>query len=198
LPPRSHRLPSPAVLPGSVPVYTSPKEQAMIRRSHAGRFTLMLLVPLSVAVDAPIHAQTFSVLYNFNNTGDPTGFVKPGALAQGRDGNVYTTSVSGGNGNPANGTVFTITTAGELSELHAFTEDPDGCNPYSGVTLGTDGNFYGAVLGCGTIGYGFVFKITPSGNLMPLYNFTEGSDGGNPSSTPVEGNDGNFYVCLAN
>jgi hypothetical protein len=43
-----------------------------------------------------VHAQTLTVLYNFGTTAnDPTAFFSPGTLAQGSDGNIYTTSSSG-------------------------------------------------------------------------------------------------------
>src|SRR5262249_2750633 len=40
---------------------------------------------------------------------------------------------------------------------------------------------------------GNIFKITPSGKLAVLYNFTGVTDGGNPYAPPIEGTDGNFY-----
>jgi uncharacterized repeat protein (TIGR03803 family) len=136
-------------------------------------------------------AQTLSVLYNFNaSTSDPSGF---SALSQGRDGNVYTTSFSGGSGRF--GTFFNMSPTGSLSELYAFenSEDGPGCSPLSGVTLGTDGNFYGGTLGCGDFFDGTVFSITPDGIPTGLYSFTGGGDGAGPQAAPVEGGDGNYY-----
>jgi uncharacterized repeat protein (TIGR03803 family) len=69
----------------------------------------------------------------------------------------------------------------------------DGYVPYSGLTLGTDGNFYGTTNEFGTGGYGTVFKLTPGGSLTTLYSFTNGSDGAVPYSPPIQGTDGNFY-----
>jgi hypothetical protein len=41
----------------------------------------------------PAHAQTYSVLYNFGSkSGDPTGPQYSGIIAQGRDGNLYSTA----------------------------------------------------------------------------------------------------------
>jgi uncharacterized repeat protein (TIGR03803 family) len=172
-----------------------------MRKLPIGRPIRLLALTVAIAAATLAHAQTFSVLYDFGgNSSDPLEFVSPGTLAQGRGGNIYTTSPAGGVIVPfeANdGTVFNMTPGGALSELYTFEVIPGipaaACSPYSGVTLGTDGNFYGASPGCGTLGYGAVFVITPSGNLAPLYNFSDGTDGAQPFGTPVEGTDGNFY-----
>jgi uncharacterized repeat protein (TIGR03803 family) len=178
-------------------------------KKHMTRLLALALVTL---IGGFVHAQTPSVLYNFGNAYDPTCFLHPGTLAQGADGNIYTTSACGGNagtGNPADGTVFNMSTAGALSEPpYTFTWSPatglfpNGATPYSGLTLGTDGNFYGTTVGGGVIGgtnaQGTVFKIDSGGNLTTLYTFTGGSDGAEPFAAPVEGTDGNFYgttVC---
>ena len=47
-------------------------------------------------------------------------------------------------------------------------------------------------MGGDTNGAGTVFKITPTGRLTTLYNFTDGPDGGFPNGL-VLGSDGNFY-----
>ncbi|HWZ81084.1 MAG TPA: choice-of-anchor tandem repeat GloVer-containing protein [Terriglobales bacterium] len=173
-----------------------------MKRIGIGVFGLAALLAFStIVVVTTAQAQIFSVLYSFDgSTSDPLSFPNPGILTQGQDGNIYATSVNGGEivvGEGANGTVFNMTPAGVLSELYSFEVTPPniavGCNPYSGVTLGTDGNFYGTTIGCGDFGFGAVFVITASGDLTPLYSFTGGSDGGNPRSAPVEGRDGNFY-----
>ncbi len=152
-----------------------------------------------------LHAQTLSVLYNFGTTAnDPTSFLSPGTLAQGADGNIYTTSQSGGIFSPdyfREGTVFSMSATGALSLTYTFEAGPvlvpNGGSPYSGLTLGTDGDFYGTTPGGGVIdganAFGTVFKIDPQGNLTTLYVFTGGRDGANPFAAPVEGTDGNFY-----
>jgi len=107
-------------------------------------FLVLTFLALAVVV-SPVSAlaQTFSVLYNFNNSAnstDPLDFVFPGTFAQGQNGNIFTTSANGG-GTFNSGTVFTMTTTGGLSELLDFANICDA--PSSGLTLGTDGNFYG-------------------------------------------------------
>ncbi len=132
-------------------------------------------------------AQTLTVIYTFDNT---DGQWPMGTLAQGRDGNLYGTTVWGGDNN--NGTVFRITASGALTALYKF-DGVHGSDPFGGLTLGTDGNFYGTTSGGGAYGDGTIFKITKSGNLTTLYSFTGGLDGSGPSAAPVQASDGNFY-----
>ena len=108
------------------------------------------------------------------------------ATAQGRDGNLYTTSQFGGTNN---GTFFGVTPSGTVTVV----ANPS-FYPQSGVTLGTDGNFYGTNLNGGPSFYGQVYKVTPAGVETVLYNFTGGTDGLYPSTAaPIEGTDGKFY-----
>jgi uncharacterized repeat protein (TIGR03803 family) len=69
-----------------------------------------------------------------------------------------------------------------------------------GLTLGTDGNFYGTTYGgnIGGGGYGTVFKEAATGALSTLYTFTDGADGALPIAPPVQGTDGNFYGTTCN
>jgi uncharacterized repeat protein (TIGR03803 family) len=145
---------------------------------------------LVIAASLAANAQ-YSVLYNFGtNSGDPYQPQYSGIIAQGRDGNLYTTTDGGG----ANfyGAVLQITPAGTLKVMYSF-DFTHGEAPGSGLTLGTDGNFYGTTYLGGTSSVGNVFKITSSGTLTVLYNFTNGSDGGSPNAPPVQGTDGNWY-----
>ena len=157
------------------------------------RLVLPALLVLAVVIaNATAHAQGFSVLYNFgSNTGDPYKPAYSGIIAQGRDGNLYSTAPGGGT---CCGAVFQITPAGNLKVLHNFTgSNNDGAFPQGGVTLGSDGNFYGTTYEGGSVTAGAVFKLTPGGTYTTIYSFTGGSDGAYPYAPPVEGNDGNFY-----
>ena len=92
------------------------------------------------------------------------------------------------------GATFKITPTGMLTPLAGFSGS-DGTIPTGGLTLGTDGNFYGTAYsgGFGTARYGTVFKMTPNAGLSILHTFTDGADGALPDAPPVEGVDGNFY-----
>ncbi len=150
-----------------------------------------------LVVTTAAYPQTYSVLYNFGiNIGDPLSPDLPRIVAQGRDGNLYGTTVAGGATN--GGAVFKITPTGKLTVLYSF-DGTHGFFPYGGLTLGTDGNFYGSTYAGGrsysgsTNGWGTVFKVTPSGSLTVLHNFIGGIDGAWPYAPPIQGNDGNLY-----
>jgi uncharacterized repeat protein (TIGR03803 family) len=61
----------------------------------------------------------FPCCHNFGtNSGDPTSPQYPGLIAQGRDGNLYSTGTDGGTNGM--GAVFQITPASKLSVLYSF------------------------------------------------------------------------------
>ncbi len=139
-------------------------------------------------------AGKITVLHNF--TGYPSDGTYPkGMLVQGNDGSFYGTTYQGGSNN--NGSVFKITPSGILTMIHSFLfKSPsfDGQLPWAGLTLGTDGNFYGTTAAGGTKNDGTLFKITPSGTETVLYNFCDPSCNGYFPATPlVLDTNGNFY-----
>src|SRR5882724_5364316 len=146
------------------------------RSSVSALFPFVSQAIMILAFATAASAQTFTVLHSFGSTaGEPYQPGYPGAVAQGRDGNLYSTTTGGGHGV---GTVFKITPAGKLTELYGFS-GPDGSYPNGGVTVGTDGNFYGTTYEGGSFSIGTIFKITPSGTLTTLYNLgTQSTDGG--------------------
>jgi uncharacterized repeat protein (TIGR03803 family) len=94
------------------------------------------------------------------------------------------------------GTAFKLTPEGKLTVIYNFTSTTG--QPASELTLGTNGNFYGATFngGTGTAcigGCGTVFELTASGKLTILWNFEGGNDGEPPYSGSIEAADGNFY-----
>jgi len=80
------------------------------------------------------------------------------------------------------------------TDIHDFDCTVEGCSPtYPEIMAqGRDGNLYGTTNAGGTSGMGTVFKMTPSGAMTTLYNFS-GADGWNPDGGLVLGTDGNFY-----
>jgi uncharacterized repeat protein (TIGR03803 family) len=165
---------------------------------------LVLLILIAISATTSAYAQTFYVLYNFgSHAGDPAN--PSGIVAQGRDGNLYTTSPYGGayryGCGEGCGAVFEVSPSGQLRVLYSFCSQAncaDGSLPYGGLTLGTDGNFYGTttyggLAGCEGVGCGTIFKIAPNGSLTVLYSFTGGADGYHPAPPPIQGTDGNFY-----
>ncbi len=141
-------------------------------------------------------AQTYTVLHNIDQTVDPNAV--GGALVQGRNGNLYDSStLSPSLASGFEGTIFDVTLAGSPTILFDFSAaDPNpGWEPVAGLTLGTDGNYYGSTLRGGSLGFGSVFKVTSSGGLTALHSFTGGTDGGAGLSNIVQANDGNYYGC---
>lgn len=151
---------------------------------------LLAVATLTLSIAAAVQAQTYSDLYNFGDgSSDPINPQYSGIVAQGRDGNLYSTSPKGGSN--ALGTVFQMTPQGKLTVLYNF-DGTHGKVPYSGLTLGTDGNFYGTTSAGGSTNLGLVFKITPAGALTVLHTFAS-ADGYSPYAPPIQAADGNFY-----
>jgi uncharacterized repeat protein (TIGR03803 family) len=70
-------------------------------------------------------------------------------------------------------------------------------NPEGGLTLGLDGNYYGAATFGGASGAGTLFKVSPTGIFTLLYQFSASSDGGYPNAPPIQAADGNLYGTTA-
>ena len=92
--------------------------------------------------------QSVAALYNF---GSQNGSAAPQdvALVQGRDGRLYGTSE--GNGTTSYGSIFKVSTSRVFTELFDFNNSnfsQDGCCPGQGLTLASDGKFYGSCGWC--------------------------------------------------
>ena len=117
------------------------------------------------------YSGSLQTLYAF--TGGSDGGNPYAPLITAPDGNLYGTTVSGGDGF---GTLFNISYGGAFNPLYEFSGGSDGANPYAPVTTGTDGNFYGTTEAGGNNQYGTVFQWIPSsGPLNTLYAFTSGT-----------------------
>jgi uncharacterized repeat protein (TIGR03803 family) len=138
-------------------------------------------------------AQTYTDLHDFNET-EGCCAAAPSLLAQGEDGDIYGATTSGGV--HFYGNIFKMTTSGTVTDLHDF-DLTHGGSPQGGISMGTDGNFYGTTYQGGH-GYGTVFKITPSGTFTELYDFNNTTDGAYPKTPPVQAQDGNLYGTTNN
>jgi uncharacterized repeat protein (TIGR03803 family) len=136
-------------------------------------------------------------LYAFTSTPGRGGEL-PIALTRNTNGNIYGTTIQGGNHN--SGTVFEVAASGKEKTLHIFPfTSGDGYTPSSGVTIDSSGNLYGATqsgggsTGCGGRGCGVIYKLTPSGSETILYSFTGNADGAIPGASPILDAAGNLY-----
>jgi len=142
-------------------------------------------------------AQTFTTLVTFHGpNGSTPNLVN---LVQGLDGNLYGTTLYGGNstacGTNGCGTVFRMTTDGILTSLHSF-HGTDGATPTAGLTLMASGNLYGIAGGGAKMDAGTVFEITPTGVLHTLHRFcseTNCTDGEYPYGALVRAENNGLY-----
>jgi uncharacterized repeat protein (TIGR03803 family) len=144
---------------------------------------------------------TVMILHAF--AGGTDGIYPGAALIQTADGNFYGTTAVGGGigfcGYGGCGTAFQMTTDGIVTILHAFGGGTDGAFPAASALIqATDGNFYGTTYegggaGCGSVGCGTAFRMTPDGTVTILHAFAGGIDGATPYAALIQATDGNFY-----
>ncbi len=67
-----------------------------------------------------------------------------------------------------------------------------GANPYCGLTLGADGNFYGTTFQGGSNNLGTIFSVTPGGAFTSVLPFN-GTNGANPYAALLRGGDDKLY-----
>jgi uncharacterized repeat protein (TIGR03803 family) len=135
-------------------------------------------------------AGSFTLLYSFQNYATGVG-ANPNGLVLGLDGNFYGTAHFGGTYDA--GTVFRMTPSGATNVLYSFTGGSDGGLPYTNLTLGSDGAFYGTTIFLNGGYLGTLFKVTSTGVFTSLYSFTGGSDGAWVGAPLVQASDGSFY-----
>jgi uncharacterized repeat protein (TIGR03803 family) len=148
-----------------------------------GTFTMATAIGLS--------AQTF---HSETIDGTPSH----GPLIQSIDGNLYGTTWTSANCADC-GEFYKVTPNGKLTDLYDFCSLPncaDGASPQAGLTLGINGNFYGAASGGGASSGGTIFELTPQAVLTTLYSFCSlpnCADGSFPTGGLVIARNGNFY-----
>lgn len=166
-----------------------------------------VVTALCAATALPISAQqhqalpTYQVLYSFNGfTDGSTPSYSP--LLRDSSGNLYGTTLYGGTSRDFEigfGVVFELSSTGQETVLHSFTGGTDGGYPSGALLLDSAGNLYGTATqgglagGCGGMGCGIVFKLSPSGEETVLYTFSGGADGGNPGGGLIKDSAGILY-----
>jgi uncharacterized repeat protein (TIGR03803 family) len=184
---------------------------------NSNRITLRAGLALALSgLCASALAATFSIIVNMPDCLNGCNANEPGLVAQGFDGNLYTTMPAQvfGQGTvvafpPSVPASFNSGTLPTLPVIHPL-KGNDGSAPQSGLTLGTDGAFYGAAIfggpppSSGASGLGSIFKVTfpnpavagstnQAATYTTLYTFKNNGDGAHPNAPPVQGPDGNLY-----
>jgi len=171
--------------------------------------TVFKLQPPPTACKTPLCPWMETVLYSFVSEDD--GYSPQDEVTFDREGNIYGTTLWGGNSACSCGTVFKLTHNSDGSwtktTLYSFQGGPnDGARPYAGVTLDAAGNIYGTTEYGGTncspstSACGVIFKLTPNGSGWSetiLHFFSGGADGAYPAGGLIFDGAGNLYGAAA-
>ncbi|MGB9255156.1 MAG: choice-of-anchor tandem repeat GloVer-containing protein [Candidatus Korobacteraceae bacterium] len=125
-----------------------------------------------------------SILHDFNLD---NGSV-PENLIMDQSSNLY--GVATGYGTPIPANVFELTQS-DGSWTFYNVQIVQNCTPGSGVVRDAAGNFYGSCDSNGAHGYGWIFELTNSGNVLDLHDF-DFSDGYEPGGLALDAS-GNLY-----
>ncbi len=125
------------------------------------------------------------VLHDF--TASPDGKNPYGGVTFDSKGNLYGTTVAGGNGfcsGDGCGTVFMLAPSGSgwtESIIYSFQDGTDAAGPGSGLVFDKAGNLYGTSPDGGANAVGTVYELSPTQNGVwkeqVIHNFTGGADG---------------------
>jgi uncharacterized repeat protein (TIGR03803 family) len=132
-----------------------------------------------------------TVLHNFG--GGPSDGAYPAytCLLMDKQGNFYGVTVRGGKSNA--GIIYKLSSSGKLTVLHNFNiGKADGCYPHGTPVMDGNGNLYGTTSGCGSRGYGTIWKLSTAGKETILHSFT-GRDGATPMAGVILDAQGNLY-----
>ena len=132
---------------------------------------------------------TYRVIHTFDGN---DGAFPVGQLTFDSAGNLYGTTVGG--------TAFEMSPDQDgnwsITRNYYFAGATEGSAPRSGVVLDAAGNAYGT-LSQGALGYGAIYKLTPSGDggwqETTIYKFTNGTDGAYPGTNLTLDRKGNVY-----
>ena len=174
----------------------------------AATLVALLITPPSIVAQDNAN---YSLVHVFTGADGSTPY---GSLISDRQGNLYGTTLGGGDttdtpcqNNPFGaigcGVIYKIDRNGMESILYQFKGGPDGAFPATELLLDDAGNLYGTARGggiltayspCGFIsGCGVVFKLDRFGHESVLYSFLGGRDGFGVASGLIRDPAGNFY-----
>jgi uncharacterized repeat protein (TIGR03803 family) len=150
----------------------------------AAVLTCVITASGQTQIDSPA-SHKYKVLYTF--TGETDGGGPEAGLIRDTDGNLYGTTVNGGDYTYCScGVVFRVSKTGVETVLFTFTGDqdtggPDGAWPAGTLARDAAGNLYGTTSGGGLYLYwlGVAFKLDPTGKETVLHRY-KGPDGAAP------------------
>jgi uncharacterized repeat protein (TIGR03803 family) len=140
----------------------------------------LVVIALAAALAPSAHAQTYAVLFNFDDT-NSTGAQPEGSVVFDPSGNLYSTTELGGANQSNYGTVFKLAPNGTQTVLHTFiftNNGSDGESPVAGPIRDSAGNLYGTTGFAGTHGMGTIYEIDSAGTESILHNFSGGATDG--------------------
>lgn len=163
--------------------------------------TVMLAISIFLLLlSKPAQSQTFHVIYTFSGGGSAAHPIA--GVTVDRAGDLYGSTAWGGGSPTGSGTGFVY------QQLHSFGNGLDGSFPWAGVTIGPDGTLYGTTYDGGLDGNGIIYNLRPPPTFCRsiscpwdetiLYNFTRGSDGGDPQGGVVFDPSENMYGSNVN
>jgi uncharacterized repeat protein (TIGR03803 family) len=133
---------------------------------------------------------TVSIVHAFTN-GDDGAYPYDGGLTRASDGSMYGTSKGNCMFRNCGSTFFRLETSGSLIPLHTF---ENGYDSITGRLIESgDGNFYATTMHGGRKAYGSILRITRTGVVTTVYEFTGGADQSFPQGGLVAASDGNMY-----
>jgi uncharacterized repeat protein (TIGR03803 family) len=162
----------------------------MKRTKNVRKLAVVLLPLIMATVLMPLGTSaqsTFITLHRFSGGND--GGNAQGSLIFDAAGNLYGTTIEGGNSHcGCGGVVFRLTLRSDggwtESVLHVFGRGHDGAEPRAGLIFDAEGNLYGTTSSGGVSNLGTVFELTPnadgSWSEKLLHSFTGESDGADP------------------
>ncbi len=181
----------------------------MLSRTFATALAFAIAFALGVMLITlqPLQAQTFSVIYTYTGGGGSAHAIA--GVTIDRHGNLFGTTGWGGGDAP--GTVYELQKTNSnfvYSELKIFGDGSNGAFPWDPPTIGPNGSLYVTTNNDGADDGGTVLNLQPPANICRsiscpwnetnLYNFTRGSDGGNPQSGVTFDSHGNMYGANVN